>query len=299
MTLKNENQPLISVIIPVFNGSQFISQTIDSVFKQTYTNIEIIIVDDGSTDNSVSLVKSLSKDIKIVEQNNKGAAAARNSGVDESKGEFIAFLDSDDIWHPQKLEIQIDALRGCEWCYTDTLFLGGINDGISDSFFTKKYEGFILDKIVTGNFIGTSTVLLSRNLFNLAGGFNSSLRSIEDWEFWCRVSSFSEIRYIPQSLVKYRVHPSSVSRSARGNIENHMKVIDLIFDFNGPGFDFSHLKGDAKYNSFNISACIAEEERDFYFALKCRLSALQSTPLRYHSWTNAIKSFVKLFFRRG
>ncbi|QSP93524.1 glycosyltransferase [Marinobacter salinisoli] len=286
--------PLVSVVMPVYNNERFISESILSALNQSHRNIEIIVVDDGSTDLSAKKAEAFGEKVRVVTQKNSGAAAARNRGVLESQGEFVAFLDSDDIWEPEKLESQLKNMKDFRWSYTDAIFYGGINDGLTDSHFTKKYDGVILDKIITCNFIGTSSVLLTKELFLEAGGFDESLRSIQDWDFWCRVSAICAVKHISEPLVKYRVHSSSISRNARKNIVNHIKVIEKIFGQEGPGSHFTHLKRVAKYNSYSIVSHIAEEENDYLFSFFCRSHALKCQPLKPEAIKSAIKSLIKL-----
>jgi glycosyltransferase involved in cell wall biosynthesis len=151
---------------------------LQSVFAQTYPHIEIIAVDDGSSDRSVEILESYSDRVALVEQKNSDAAAARNRGVRVARGKWIAFLDADDLWAPNKIQRQLDVRGHCLWSYTDSIFMGGVNDGRKDSDLNEKYQGRVLEMLVRNNFLCVSSVLIEREAHLDAGGFSESLQSI-------------------------------------------------------------------------------------------------------------------------
>lgn len=284
---------LVSVVIPVYNAEAHLEETLASVFAQTYPNIEIVAVDDGSKDRSAQILEKYRHRIRVVRQKNSGAAAARNLGVREATGKWIAFLDADDLWSVDKVERQLAACGDRAWSYTNSMFLGGVNDGKRDSDLTQKYQGQVLEQLICNNFVGTSSVMVLRQVFLDAGGFSESLQSIEDWEFWIRLASLHEICYVNEPLVWYRVHPASASRSTRKTLPNHLKVIDTVFGVGGPAESLAHLKQSAKAQSYGICSQIAEEEGDFPFALRCSLLACTQAPWAMRRWERVLKSFVK------
>ena len=294
--MKHNERDLVSIVVPVYNGETNLQETLNSVYMQTYTNIELIVVDDGSTDKTLTILEQNSAYLRLIHQDNKGAAAARNLGVKEAKGSWIAFLDADDLWEPKKLERQMAACSRYVWSYTDVVFLGGVNNGRRDSQFTRKYQGQILEKIACGNFIGTSAVMVRRQAFIEAGGFDESLRSIQDWDLWVRLSALYEAGYLDEPLVHYRVHAKSSSRSTRKTYPYHMKVIEKIFSPDGPAASCSWLKSAAKAMSNGICSQIAEEEGDYAFALKCAANAARFQPKDMARWIRLLKSSVKFLF---
>ncbi len=287
----------VSVVMPVYNGEGHIAKTIISVKEQTYPKVELIVVDDGSSDSTCEIVKGFDGfSVNLFRQQNQGSAAARNRGVHEASGDWIAFLDADDLWLPTKLEDQLASCGDREWSYTDTIFLGGVNDGRRDSDFTKKYSGDILEELVKGNFISTSTVLVSRQAFLAVGGFDESLQSIQDWELWTRLAAHSPLGYVNKPLTQYRVHANSTSRSTRKTLPNHLRVIDRIFAKDGAGSQFQHLKNSAKARSCGICSYIAEEEGDPSFALRCAFQAWQYEPASSLRGIRVLKVFTKWIF---
>ena len=291
--MQNSEWDLVSVVIPVYNAEAHLEETLASVFAQTYPHIEIVAVDDGSRDRSVEILEKYRHRIRVVRQKNSGAAAARNLGVREAKGKWIAFLDADDLWSVDKVEHQLAACGARAWSYTNSIFLGGVNDGKRDSDLTPKYQGQVLEQLICNNFVGTSSVMVLRQVFLEAGGFSESLQSIEDWEFWIRLASHYEICYVSEPLVRYRVHSSSASRSTRATLPNHLRVIDQVFGVGGPAESLGHLKPSAKAQSYGICSQIAEEEGDFLFALRCSVLACKQAPWTMQRWERVLKSFVK------
>lgn len=296
--MEGNTATLVSVVIPVYNAASHLRETLESIFRQTYPAIEIVAVDDGSSDNSVEILLGYGNRVRLVQQPNSGPAVARNRGVAEASGEWIAFLDADDLWEPRKIEIQLKALNGCNWSYTDSVFMGGANDGKRDSELNEKLSGDVLDELICCNFIGTSSVLVRRDIFMEMNGFDPTLRSIQDWDLWMRIASQNPIAYINEPLVRYRVHATSTSRSTRKTLPNHLRVIDKIFSPQGVAAHKPHLKAVAKAKSMGICSQIAEEEGDYSFAVKCAIGALLQRPTQRNNAIRAAKITVKYALHR-
>jgi glycosyltransferase involved in cell wall biosynthesis len=202
------NTPKVSVIIPVYNGERFIRQSIQSVVEQGYDNLEIVCVDDGSTDNTRSLIAKEFPQVSYVYQANKGPAAARNLGMRSSTGEYIAFLDSDDIWLPGKLSAQIECMRqhdDAKISHTninlkvagklgETIYPIATQDG-------RIFEGLLLH---TGSVV-CSTLLLKRECIDNVGYFDEELRTSEDVHLFLRLAYRYEFHFLKQPLVT-KVH---------------------------------------------------------------------------------------------
>ena len=292
--MSNTNDPLVSVVIPMFNAEKYIESALDSVFNQTYTHLEVVIVDDGSSDESVEIVNNLNSDIvRLIQQENSGPAAARNRGVKEASGQWIAFLDADDIWEVNKVEAQLASLGNAKWGYCDSLFMGGPNDGRRDSELNAKHQGMVLQQLTCANFIGTSGVIIERAVFLQSGGFDGALRSIQDWDLWLRIASEYEVSYCNQALVRYRVHSESTSRSARKTLPNHKRVIDKAFAVGGAAARYPHLRAKTLANSYSICSHIAEEEGDLNFSLQCALQSSLCLKSSLSAWVRFVKLVVK------
>jgi Glycosyltransferases, probably involved in cell wall biogenesis len=207
--------PLISVIIPNYNYSKYLREAIESVLEQTYPNIEVIVVDDGSKDNSKEILESYEGKIKTVFQKNQGVSAARNNGAAISSGEFLAFLDADDVWFPTKIEKQVQKFLSDEGLGLVHVGVEEINaDGKGIRTLLNGLEGnvsheFLLFEraVILG---GGSGFMVSRKVFEEVGGFDPRLSTSADWDIFYRVSSRYRVGFVPEILLKYRVHNSNM-----------------------------------------------------------------------------------------
>ncbi|MCP4297266.1 MAG: glycosyltransferase [Proteobacteria bacterium] len=196
--------PKISVIIPSFNREKTVVRAINSVLEQNYPNIELIVVDDGSSDNTGTILKKkYLKSIILLEQTNQGVSSARNRGVEQSSGKWIAFLDSDDYWHPKKLAYQIQALEllpDLKILQTQEIWIRNgkrVNPRIKH----KKPKGWIFNKSLKLCCISPSSVLIEKVLFCNAGGFDEDLLACEDYDLWLRITANHPVGLVDQLLL--------------------------------------------------------------------------------------------------
>ena len=209
----------ISVIIPTYNRKSFLINAIDSVFNQTYKNLELIIIDDGSSDKTIEYIKKKYSKIKICKQSNKGVSSARNKGIKLSSNNWIAFLDSDDRWHPKKLENQINYLvKNSKYkiCHTDEIWIRrGVR--VNQHKKHKKYGGFIFDKCIDLCRISPSSVIIHKDVFNKVGLFNEKLPVCEDYDLWLRITAKFPVLYLDEKLtIKYGGHLNQLSEKYWG-----------------------------------------------------------------------------------
>lgn len=207
--------PTVSVVIPTYNRAELIPATLDSVFSQTFQYLEVVVVDDGSTDNTLEVLGRYGSAIRVVRQANQGEGAARNAGIDAARGKYIAFVDSDDLWEPSKLLIQMRALQDSNegmWIYclayafeSDTMRVQSL---LGDT--DPIHEGFVGSELIKSNFIPSPTVVVRKRALSEVGGF-SSLRMGADWELWLRIAAKYPILRVPQVLAGYRLHPGMIS----------------------------------------------------------------------------------------
>lgn len=204
----------ISVIIPTYNRLDFLSRAIDSVVQQTFTPAEIIIIDDGSTDKTRSIVKKQYPDVNYVYQENKGVSAARNNGIALAKYSWIAFLDSDDRWHRDKLRIQSDVLAACpeyKICHSNEIWIKS-GKRINQKKKHQKRGGDIFRHCLPLCVISPSSVLLHRDIFREIGVFDETLPACEDYDLWLRICAKYPILYVKDELVeKYGGHKDQLS----------------------------------------------------------------------------------------
>jgi glycosyltransferase involved in cell wall biosynthesis len=271
---------LISVIIPVYNAEKNLRETIDSLLAQTYQNFEAIFIDDGSTDTSVEIIKSYDDNrIIILQQKNSGSATARNNGISAANGDWIAFLDADDVWFSEKLMKQYQCVKTGYWSYTDSYFLGGVfPEKTSTASLSGHFSGEVFSELVQRNFIGTSTVLVRKKMLVECGKFSVDMKALQDWDCWLKIASKYPVIYVGEPLSYYRVHSQSVSRSARKTITYHRKLIDKIFSNDGIASSYANLKNISLFNSYSICSIISDQEGDYCFSFRCALRAFMLRP---------------------
>lgn len=217
----------VSVIIPTYNRAASIAASIQSILDQTWQNYEIIVVDDGSTDNTRQVVENFADDrIRYIYlEQNSGPSRARNEGIRQAKYEFIAFLDSDDEWLPQKLEKQMQVMLnapetvGLVYCRVRTRKEDG-DEIVSPSFALKKeqLEGKLLMNLVGGNVIDTTTILIRRQCLEQTGGFDEELRCLEDWELVLRIAEKWGFGFVDEILVDAYISEGGVSSNSKGYV---------------------------------------------------------------------------------
>ena len=241
---------LVSAIIPTFNRMDYISKALDSVLSQSYKNIEIIVIDDGSTDNTIEFLKNkYANKVKVLQQAHKGPGSARNTGILHSQGEYIAFLDSDDWWNPRKIEFQIDLMItdleiGLVYCDMEYFFNGNTLNKFSFDI-VKPLNGQCAKEIfLYGSPMHTPTSLVRRSAINNVGFFDEALNNMEDQDLWFRLSCKYKIDYIDISLVGCERNNSNKNRPTH-NI-NIMIVKERMINKNGIQYSNSDLRKGMK-----------------------------------------------------
>jgi glycosyltransferase involved in cell wall biosynthesis len=227
---KIEIEPQVSVIIPTYNRGWIIKEAIDSVLAQDYTEFELIVVDDGSTDHTSDVLDSYRNVIKVLSQKNKGVSAARNRGIAEASGKFIAFLDSDDIWLPQKLSVQIEFFNQTPdalICQTEEVWIrNGLR--VNPKKRHKKPSGMIFKPSLELCLVSPSAVMIQRGLFDRVGGFDETLPACEDYDLWLRISCRFPIHLVDTALIiKRGGHDDQLSKRA-GLDKFRIKAIEKI-----------------------------------------------------------------------
>jgi len=227
--------PTVSVVIPTYNLAHLIGRAIRSVLDQTYQDFEIIVVDDGSTDNTEEVIRSLNdpRIHYIHHEKNRGGAAARNTGIKVAQGEYIAFQDSDDEWLPEKLEKQMQVFENAP-AEVGVVYTGfwrmahGKKIYVPSAKITRK-EGNIHNELLRGNFVGTPTAVIKNECFRKAGLFDERLPRLQDWELFIRISKFYEFKCIDEPLVISYFTPDSISASQDALSNAHELILEKHF----------------------------------------------------------------------
>jgi glycosyltransferase involved in cell wall biosynthesis len=224
--------PTISVVIPAYNSARYLPAAVESVLRQTVRDVEVVVVDDGSTDDTPAVMAGYGPPVRYVRQPNGGVSAARNRGIAEARGRYIAFLDADDTWLPGKLEHQMAVLRdhpGRRLCYSAFTVVDADLRPISERH-SQRAGTALEDLLLSGNVIGSiCTVVCERDLFATAGGFDPALSQCADWDMWVRLARLTEFVYLDEPLVTYRQHASNMSRGARLLEQDSLRVLEKGF----------------------------------------------------------------------
>ncbi|MGB3642819.1 MAG: glycosyltransferase [Rivularia sp. (in: cyanobacteria)] len=224
----------ISVIIPVFNGEKTIEETINSILNQTFKDIEIIIINDGSTDATLEIIKNISDSrIKIFSYPNAGLSASRNRGIDRAKGEYISFIDADDLWTPDKLELQWQALQSNPQAAVAYSWTDYIDE--SSKFLKSgrriKINGDAFSKLLITNFLENGSNPLIRQEALEIGGFDESLPAAEDKDMWLRLAANYEFACVEKPQILYRTSTTSMSTNLKRQEIASLKVIERGFSY--------------------------------------------------------------------
>jgi glycosyltransferase involved in cell wall biosynthesis len=218
----------VSVVIPAYNYGHFVAEAVDSALAQTYANREVIVVDDGSTDDTRKRLAAYGDRVRYLYQENRGLAAARNAGIRAARGEYVALLDADDVWHPQKLELQMAYLAA----HPEVGLLGAERTKerpprwpAVDRAAGLAARVVTLEQLVVCSRFGPSSVVIARRCFEAVGHFDPALRSVEDRHMWVRIALRFAVHKLDSVLWWYRVHEGSMCYQARRMEDYEAKVL--------------------------------------------------------------------------
>lgn len=233
------NNPLVSCVIPTFNRGEKVSNAIESVQIQTYKNLEILVIDDQSTDNTREIIKEIIKSdsrIKYLRNSEKGANNARNYGILSATGEFIALLDDDDVWLATKIEKQLSAIQklndeyGVVYCSFIRKKINRNSTRIHPSKFSGSKDGNILNKLLKRNFIGTPTLFVRAEVFKKSGLFNPEYTAFQDWELLIRIANHYKFCFLREPLVKVYESGDSITLNKKNRALTSFKILKQNMD---------------------------------------------------------------------
>lgn len=276
-------KPLVSIIMPAFNAEATISDSINSVLAQTYENYELIIADDGSLDATYKIISSY-KDprIKYLYQDQSGVGcpgSARNLALASATGEYIAFLDSDDLWDPLKLEIQINYFINNHYhvdlIYTDyATFTSSAALALQADVYPPQLFSSIFNNLLVKNYIPTLTVMVKAQVIQDVGLFRIDLHGVEDWDLWLRISHKYRFHFIDTLLAYYRISDTSITGNRLRHLNNEFLLVE------------EYIANNLCHSPIVANAALAflEAKRIKYLIL-------------YHHYSSSIRSFCILLFR--
>ena len=295
----NSSTPAVSVVITCYNYGAYVASCLNSVYSQSYKNYEIIIVNDGSTDNSEEQIKPYLKNgsIKYIKQENKGQANAKNKGIQESSGAYIAFLDADDLWAPEKLEKQIPLFQNQKAgvVYSGQKFIDHEGKIIPGPPFRKtliRKSGKITEALFMDNFVPFSSAVVRKKCFTDFGGFDESLSMGIDWDLWLRISTGYSFEYVDEPLLIYRIgHPGQMSKNETKRHECSDRIMSKFLEEH-PHEISKQLLNDAMSFTY-CNRAIYYSPRDLSLSNQYYKQSISLKPLQKAAYIGIIKNIIK------
>lgn len=271
--------PLISVIIPAYNAERTILETIESVQQQTFSDFELIVINDGSTDRTLERLDTVEDPrLQIFSYSNGGLPVARNRGISHATGEFIAFLDADDLWTPDKLELQLAALQhrpeaGVAYSWTYFMDDQGKSFHVGEPIF---FEGNVYAKLLVSNFIASgSNPLIRRQAIESVGEFDSTLRAAEDWDYWLRLAPRWPFVIVPKPQIFYRLSSGAMSSKVEVMEKYNLIVLERAFQLAPPELQYLKNQSLANVYQYMTQLCLTRvigSERTEHAAQKLQMA---------------------------
>lgn len=275
----------VSVIVPVYNGANFIEKTVKSILEQTFASFELLLIDDGSKDNSFDIIKSLSsKDsrIKCLQKENGGVAHARNHGIKLAQGEFIAFCDQDDLWLPEKLSKQVALFESQEVgvVYCGSIVRNEMTNVETKTILSERNKGWVFEKLLEKNFVGCCTAIVKKCYLDEVGGFDSAkeLMGVDDWHVFLKLSLVAKFDYVNDHLAVHIFHGDNYSLNDVKMHDAEMVCLDKIkkiYKGNYNNIDWAEIEQNVNTRyakSYLFSGMFNLASRTYYAAHKCKFN---------------------------
>ena len=287
---------LVSVIIPSYNMAQFLPQAVDSALGQSYLNLEVLIVDDGSTDNTTEVVRRWEGDsrVRVHRQSNGGLSNARNSGIALSYAPFIALLDADDSWVPEKLSRQMPLFQGrpeIGVVYSGYQRIDERGQGLPTGP-TSMHRGWVSGRLLIENFVPASSVVVRRECFERFGRFDEALRTGEDYDMWLRLSAHYQFDFVAERTMRYRIWGGQMSKDYRARYETGIRTMQRFLDNNPGAVDRSVVRRAWAHTYTGRGNVTLWRGQDRLNALRDYLLALSFRPGYWPAWRAILRSFV-------
>lgn len=300
--------PLVSVIIPVFNNANTLDDALSSVFAQDYDNLEVIVINDGSSDNSKDVLSKFSDTIRLIEQTNSGSAVARTRGIKEAKGKYIAFIDADDMWTQWKISSQVKYLekhKDIGMVFNAWLEIHGENDRLpifsseSDlSAVDETVSGWIYTKLLLECIVHTSSVLMLKRLCDEIGDFDANLKCGQDYDYWIRASQITKITKLRSILSGYRIHPDSITnKMSEKNYEAAVlsKAISNYGLCDAAGNSISNgIMRNRLANCWKDFCWKAYHSKTYSLSLQASIKMIHYRPFWYLGWAYLLATILRM-----
>lgn len=290
--------PSVSVVIPAYNTGRFIAEAIESVLAQTFTDFEAIIVDDGSTDDTRDVVARFTDPrLRYVYQDHAGVSAARNAGIRRAQGRYIAFLDADDWWLPEKLALQVRLLESHP--ETGLVYCGAcrVRNGRVLSRFRARYKGDVFgsllvrgnEKVMAGS---ASAAIIRRECFEQVGGFDEECFALEDWEMWLRIAAQYAFDCVPDCLVYVRLHETNASSRAVKMRDGVSITFGKIFANPALRERIEPIKNHARSQEYLLLGVLSARSGEVGLARQYFVKSLRLHPFCRGTWLYLLSSLL-------
>lgn len=274
-------EPLVSVVIPAFNAAPYLSRAVESVLAQTHPVAELVVVDDGSSDETYEVAGRFDSAVVRIRQANRGVSNARNRGAAATRGDLIAFLDADDEWLPRKLEVQLARLAARPEVVASFTNSVAVDErtGSERSLPYRLEPDMERSLLVKGPLIGNaSSVLVRRGAFEAVGGFDEALSQSADYELWLRLAGRGAFDYVPEVLVRLRVREGSMSSSVPLLERDTRRLLDKFFADPARAARYARDKGRAYGNALTMLSGSYLHAGDLRSSLRCLMEAVRRHP---------------------
>ncbi|HEY8940788.1 MAG TPA: glycosyltransferase family A protein [Cellvibrio sp.] len=292
--ISTNSQPLVSVVIATYNMGQYIRLAVESVLNQSWENIEVVVVDDGSTDNTQIVMQHFQGNARVlyIKTENQGQPKAKNCGIKNTKGDFIAFCDADDLWEPNKLEVQMPLFHNPDVgvVYSEVSNIDEYNNRYTKPPAEIRYSGKVTNQMLIENFVPFGTAVIRRQCIEKNGIFDEEFRMGIDWDLWLRYSLDWEFAYTPEQTYIYRVWSGQMSNNYRGRYEFAIRILNKFIAQHGSKLDQRYVKKAWADMHIREAIVYAKNEKLFLMPLQKIIRGLWLDPLKLYGW----KSLAKL-----
>lgn len=290
-----QGNPTVSIVMPIHGTERYLESAIRSALAQTYGDFELLLLNDQSPGDPLAVIRKFDDPrLRYLEHLNAGPAFTRNRGVREGRGAFVAFLDSDDEWLPEKLAKQMrlmDERPEVDVVYTQRATIGPDGREIGE-YFPRLHEGLVLQELYVDNFVCMSSSLLRRGVFETTGLIDESLRMSEDFDFWLRVAANHRFAYVDEALVRYRVHPGQVSRDVERRVRTVWEIRDNFLRTHGGRVGFRARRRARALHFSHKAYRAARSGGGLRLVLGNYLRALACWPLDGFSWRGLARTVL-------
>jgi glycosyltransferase involved in cell wall biosynthesis len=292
------SSPLISIVIASYNMGQYLGTALDSLLKQTWENIEVIVIDDGSTDNSEEVMSAYANNNKVsyIKTENRGQTKAKNRGVKEAKGDFIGFCDADDFWTDNKLELQMPFFSDDKVgvVYSEVSYIDEDGNPYDKAAVYERYTGKVTEQLLTKNFVPFGTSIIRKACVIQDGGFDEQFKMGIDWDLWLRYSLNWEFMYCPEKTYIYREWSGQMSNNYRGRYDFAFRILQNFVINHGENVSQKSINTAWADMYINRGLTFARAEKTFIAPLKDIVKGISLSVFDLSGW----KSLVRLLLRR-